>query len=159
MSPILCEYCDSYDHNTCNCPYRAYVDATWASVEKKINELTDKIIENMKVRIAEYSQCFNQSRENCNKSDSSLGSPKSEISLYDDFELSYLARPYLNNDMPLPSVEQEGYFLTSLPQDLAPHTSSPMDITEDVLVSADPPAPFIILVSLRRVKTLRVLVN
>jgi len=41
--------------------------------------------------------------------------------------------------MPLPSVEQEGDFLTSLSQDLAPHTSSPTDATEDVLVSTDPP--------------------
>jgi len=51
MSPVLCEYCDSSDHSTCNCPYRAYVDAICASVEKKINELTDKMIENMKMRI------------------------------------------------------------------------------------------------------------
>jgi len=48
----LCEYYDSYAHDTCNCPYYAYDDATCASVEKKINELTDKMIENMKVRIA-----------------------------------------------------------------------------------------------------------
>jgi len=62
VCPVLCEYYDSYDNDTCNCPYRAYVDATCASVKKKINELTDKMIENMKVRIAEYSQCFNQRR-------------------------------------------------------------------------------------------------
>ena len=30
----------------------------------------------------------------------------------------------------------------SLSQDLAPHTSSPKDVTEDVLVSSDPPAFF-----------------
>ena len=59
----------------------------------------------MKVRIAEYSQCFNQSRENCNEPDSSLGSPKFEVNIYDDFKPPYLARPDLNNDMPLPSVE------------------------------------------------------
>ena len=41
--------------------------------------------------------------------------------------------------MPLPSVLQDGDFLTSLSQDLAPHTSSPTDITKDVLASADPP--------------------
>ena len=74
VSPVLCEYYDSHDHDTCNCPYRAYADATFASVEKKINELTDKMIENMKVRIAGYSQCFHQSRDTCNESDSSLGS-------------------------------------------------------------------------------------
>ena len=55
VSLVWREYYDSYDRDTCNYPYRAYVDATCASVEKKINELTDKIIENMKVRIAEYS--------------------------------------------------------------------------------------------------------
>ena len=52
VSPVLCECCDSYDHDTCNCPYRAYVDVTCASVEKKLNELTDQMVENMKVRIA-----------------------------------------------------------------------------------------------------------
>ena len=93
------------------------------------------------MRIAEYSQCFNQSRENCNEPDSILGSPKLEVSFYDDFESSYLARPDLNNDMPLPSVEQGVDFLTSLSQDLAPHTSLPMDVTKDALVSADSPAP------------------
>jgi len=48
----------------------------------------------------------------------------------------------LNEEMSLPSLDQEGDFLTSLSQDLVPHTSSPMDVTKDVLVSADPPAPF-----------------
>ena len=142
MSLVLSEYCDSSNHDTCNCPHHGCIDATCASIEKTINELIDKMIENMKVRIAEYSQCFNQSRENCNEPDSSLGSPKPEVSLYDDFEPLYSSRPNLNNDMPLPSVEQEGDFLTSLSQDLAPHTSSPTDITEDVLVSGDPPAHF-----------------
>jgi len=41
VSPILCEYCNSSDHDTCNCPYHAYVDFTCASVEKKINEMTN----------------------------------------------------------------------------------------------------------------------
>jgi len=36
VSLILCEYCDSYDHDTCNCRYRAYADAICTSVEKKI---------------------------------------------------------------------------------------------------------------------------
>jgi len=34
-----------------------------------------------------------------------LGSPKPEVSRYDDFKPSYLARPSLNEDMPLPSLE------------------------------------------------------
>jgi len=58
-----------------------------------INELTDRMIEDRKKRITKYSQCFNQSRENYSESDSGLGSPKSGVSLYDDFESSYLARP------------------------------------------------------------------
>jgi len=111
---VLCDYCQSSDHDVLTCPFRIYIDATCASVEKKIKKLTDKIIENIKVRIAEYSQCFHQSKENCNESDSSLGSPTPEVSFYDDFESSYLAQPDLNNDIPLPSVEQEGDFLTSL---------------------------------------------
>jgi len=106
VSPVLCNYCDSSDHDTCNCPYRAYVDATCVSVEKEINELTDKMIENMKVRIAEYSQYFSQSRENYSGPDSSLGSPKPRVSLYDDFETAYPARPNLNEEMPLLSLDQ-----------------------------------------------------
>jgi len=34
------------------------------------------MIETMKERIAEYSQCVNHSRENYNESNSALGSPK-----------------------------------------------------------------------------------
>ena len=101
--------------------------------------MTDQVVETMKKRIAKYSQCFNQSRKNCNEPDSSLRSPKPEVSLYDDFEPSYLVRPDLNNDMPLPSVEQEGDFLTSLSPDLVPHTNSQKDVTDDILVSIDPP--------------------
>jgi len=108
MSPVLCNSCESSDHDVLTCPFHAYVDVSCANVEKKINELTDKIIENLKVRTTEYSHSFNQSRENYSEPNSSLGSPKHEVSLYDDFKPSYLARPDLNNDMPLPSVAQEG---------------------------------------------------
>jgi len=139
VSLVLCKYCDSHDQDTCNCPYRAYVDATCASGEKEINELTDKMIENLKVRIAEYSQCLSQIRENYSESDSSLESPKPRVSLYDDFEPSYSARPTLNEEMPLPSLDQESDFPLSLSPALAPEFSSPTDIIEDVLVSADPP--------------------
>ena len=102
---MLCDYCESSDHDVHTCPYCAYVDVTCASVEKKINELIDKMAENMKVRIAEYSQCFNQSGGNSNERDSSLGSPKPKVSFYDDFEPSYLARPNFNDDIPLPSLD------------------------------------------------------
>jgi len=97
------------------------------------------MIENMKLRIVENSQCLNQSRGNCSESDSSLESSKPEISLYDDFEPSYLTRPNLNDDIPLPSLHQESDYPMSLSQDLVPHTSSSTDVTEDILVSADPP--------------------
>jgi len=103
VSPILCEYCDSSDHDTCNCPYRGYADAKCASVEKKSNELAE--LETMKVRIAEYSQCFNQSRENYGKPDSSIGSPKPGVTLYDDFEPSYQSRSNLQDVEPLPRLE------------------------------------------------------
>jgi len=51
MPPIFCDYCDSSNHDTCHCLYHDYVGATCASVEKKINELTDKMVETMKGRI------------------------------------------------------------------------------------------------------------
>ena len=43
---------------------------------------------------------------------------------------------------PLTSLEQESSFPTSLSPDIAPHTSSPKDVTKDILVYANPPAPF-----------------
>ena len=76
------------------------------------------------------------------ESDFSVGSSTTAVSLYDNFVPSYLARPDLNNDVPLPSIEQEEDFPNSLSFDLAAHISSPNDITEDVLVSVNPPTPF-----------------
>lgn len=106
--------------------------------------MIDKMVEDMKKRIAEYSQCSNQRREDTNlhKPNCSLGSSKPEVSLYDDFELSCFTRPDLHDDMPLPSLEPDSDLPMSVSQDLSPHTSSPKGITEDVLVSADPLAPF-----------------
>jgi len=83
-----------------------YVDATCASVEKTINDMIDKMIENMKKRIAKYSHCFNWSRENYNEPDSSFRSPKSEVSLYHNFEPFYLVRHDLHDDLSLPSLEK-----------------------------------------------------
>jgi len=48
VPPVLCEYCESSGHDACNCPYHEYVDATCASVEKTINEMTNQMIETMK---------------------------------------------------------------------------------------------------------------
>ena len=117
---VLYDYCESSDHDAHTCPYRAYVDATCASFEKKINQLTDQMIKTMKKSIAEYSQCVNQSGGNCSESDSSLGSPEPAVSLDDDFEPSYSARPNLNEDMYLPSLDKRVtslcfYHLTSHP--------------------------------------------
>jgi len=56
--------------------------------------------------------------------------------------LNPLARPNLNEDMLLPSLEQESSLLTSLSQDLVPRICSPKDVTVDIPVSCDPPAPF-----------------
>ena len=75
MSPVLCDYCESPDHDAHTCPHRTYVDARCASFEKKINELTDQMVETMKKRIIEYSQCFSQNRETYGEFSSSLGSP------------------------------------------------------------------------------------
>ena len=35
LPSVLCNYCESSDHAACHCPYRAFVDATCASVERK----------------------------------------------------------------------------------------------------------------------------
>jgi len=139
MSPVLCDYCESSDHDVLTCPFCPYIDAICASVEKKMNELTDKMIENLKVRIAEYSQYFSQSRENYSEPDSSLGSPKPGVSLYDDFETSYFARPPLNEEIPFPSPDLESDFLLSLSPTLAPEFISPTNVIEDVLAFADAP--------------------
>jgi len=91
VPPVLCDYCGSSYHDACNCRYHDYVDATCASVEKKINEITNQMVETMKQRIAEYFNCFNHSREDINlhETNFSLGCLKPEVSLYDDFESSY----------------------------------------------------------------------
>ena len=111
-------------------------------MEKKINDMTDRMLEDKKKRITEYSLCFNQSRENYGEAYSSLGSPRYEVSLCDNFEPPYLARPHLNDVMALPSLEQESDLPTSLSLHLAPHPSSLKDATENVPVYAHPPVPF-----------------
>ena len=93
----------------------------------------------MKVRIATYSQCFNQNRETYSELDYSLGSPKPNIGLYDDFEHSYSATPDLNEHMCLSNLEQESDVPTSLSLDLAPCTCSPKDVVEDILAFFDLP--------------------
>jgi len=115
------------------------VDYTCASFEKKINNMTDQMMETMKERIAKYSQCFNQSRDNSSESDSSLGSPKPAVSLDDDFEPSYQCRSNLHDDMPLLSLETPSDLPLPLSPNLTPHLCSPKDVTEDVLVFAIPP--------------------
>jgi len=117
-----------------NCPYCNYVDANCASMKKRVNALANKVLETMNKRIPKYSYCFNQNREQCNESDSSLGSPKPAVSLYDDFEPSYQSRPNLHDDLSLPSLEKESNLPVSLPLDLAPHTTYHMDVIENVLV-------------------------
>jgi len=55
VPPVLCDYCESSNHDACNSPYHAYVDAKCASIGKTINELTEGMLETMKERIAGYS--------------------------------------------------------------------------------------------------------
>ena len=105
VPPILCDYCESPNHDAHTCPFRAYADATYASFEKKINDMTNQMIKTTKVKIAACSQCFNQNRETYSEIDGSLGSPKPNISLYDDFEPSCSAMPDFNEDMHLPSLD------------------------------------------------------
>ena len=97
--------------------------------------MTDKMVETMKERITEYSQCFSQSREehNLHELNFGLGSPKTEVGFYDDFEPSYLTEPDSHDDMHSPMY---------LSLDLATEPTSLGDVTEDVLISAQPPAPF-----------------
>jgi len=76
---ILCNYCESSNCDVYNCPYLDYVDATSTKLEGTIKAMTDKIVEIMKERIAEYSHYFNPCRMDYNESDSSLGSPKLEV--------------------------------------------------------------------------------
>ena len=123
MPPVLCDYCESSDHAAYTYPYRDF-DAQCASMEKRLVDLTNKILEIMKVRITKYSHCFSPSREQCNESDSSLGSPKPEVSLSDDFEPSYQSRPHLHAALSLPSFDKERILPVSLSPDLAPHTNS-----------------------------------
>ena len=127
MCPVLCDYCESPDHDASACPYRA----ACARPEKKIDDMTDQMIETMKLRIAEYSQCFDQIREPSSEIDSSLGSPKPDIDLCGDFEPSYSTRPDLNENMCWPSLEQESDLPKSLSSDLAPCTSSPENVTDE----------------------------
>jgi len=131
MPPVLCDYCEYSNHDTHTCPFRAYVDTTCASFEKKVNEMTDQIIETMKARIAACSQSFNQNRETYSEIDSSLGSRKPNIRLYDDFKPSYSVRPDLNEHMCLPNLEQQSDLSMPLSSDLASLTSSPKYVTED----------------------------
>ena len=63
IPPAVRDYCESSDHNAHTGPYRAYVVVICASLEKKIIEITDQMIETMKARIAACSQCLNQNRE------------------------------------------------------------------------------------------------
>ena len=61
---VWCDYCESSAHDACTCPYRDF-DAQCASMEKRLDDLTDKMLEIIKVRITEYSHCFSPTRENC----------------------------------------------------------------------------------------------
>ena len=71
----------------------------------------------------------------------------------------YLARPNLNKDMALPSLEQESDLSMSLSQDFTPHTSPSKEATEDVQVYADPPPSLNHFFKFEEVKTLRNLVS
>ena len=59
MPPVLCNYCESSDHDAYTYPFHAYVDATCASFETK---MTNQMIETTKAIIAVCSQCSNKNR-------------------------------------------------------------------------------------------------
>ena len=131
MPLVLCDYCESPYHDASTCPCREYVDATGASFEKKLNDMTNQMIETTKLRFAEYSRCFVQNREPSSEIDPSLGSPKPDIDFCDVFEPSYFTLPDLNENMCLPSLEQESDPPKSLATDLAPCTSSPEHVADE----------------------------
>jgi len=60
---MLCDYCESSGHDVHTCSYHDYIDGTCASVEKRINEMTNQMVETIKQRIAECSHCFSHSME------------------------------------------------------------------------------------------------
>jgi len=119
--PILCDYCEPSNHDVHNCSYTNYVNATSASLEELINELTYKMIDSMKERIGEYSHCFNQSRNDTNlhKPYPGLGFLEPVVTLYNDFESFIQFRPDLYDDMPLHNPKQE---MMSLCLYSSPHT-------------------------------------
>ena len=125
MSPVLCDYYESPDHDAYTCTYRDYINAICASFEKKINDMTEQMMETMKVRIAEYSHCLDKNRETSSEIDFSLGSPKLDICLHDDFEPSYSARPDLKEKMCLPNLDQESDPLRLYQQTLHPALAHP----------------------------------
>ena len=86
--------------------------------------------------------CFNQSKGNYSELDFSLGSPEPTVCFDDDFEPSYSARPDLNEDMYLASLDQETNLPMSLSLDLVSLTSLPKNVTAYVFAYADPPVPF-----------------
>jgi len=105
------------------------VDATYVNLGMTINEMTDKMAETMKERITRYSNYLNHNRDDYNQSDPSLESPKSKVSLFDNFESSCLARPELHSDISFPSLEQESDHSVSLSPNLEPEFTSPRDVT------------------------------
>ena len=121
MISFWCNYCESSKHDVHNCPCRICVDATCASLGKIIHELTNKMIETTKEKIARYSQCFNQSMEdyNLHESNSSLGSLEPPVSFCDDFRPFIQSRPDLHDDMSFPNLKQENDLSMSLFHDLA----------------------------------------
>jgi len=48
VPPILCDYCESFHHNSYNHPNGDYVDTRCQSLGKTINEMTDKLVETIK---------------------------------------------------------------------------------------------------------------
>jgi len=106
-----------------------------------VKDVSHKMIENMNKTIVECSICFNMSRKdnNLHESYSNLGSVKPEVILYNYFELSHHTN--LHDDIPLSDVEQKNDLSMSLSPNFTPQPSTLRDITEDNLVSPEPPIP------------------
>ena len=114
----LCDHCESFDHNNNNCSYHDYMDPIRECLGKTANKMNDKMIETMKERITEYLNYFNQNKNDYNEHNSSLWSTRPKISLFGDFEPSYLGRHDLRDDISFPSLEQGSDHSVSLSPNL-----------------------------------------
>lgn len=97
-APVMCTYCQSYNHNTNSCPHHSISNAPYVGLEK----LVEKFVENC-------SRISNECRELglVHEIDSSPSSSRHEVCRYDDCESSFPRGLDSNNDKTLTYLEEE----------------------------------------------------